>query len=205
MDSQTPSPLMSLPAELRMKILEFVLIISRPISPKYFSILGRFLVRPLNACRQLRNEDLNTLYTSHTFVFLAERNQLKPPPLSVCAKMHHNEFKFTAENSTTMAGFELFKANNFGALRSVKLIQQFPPDGRATIMNLTGREGNLALTGAELADRQEGLHNVAKYLGQAGFNPAITTIEVVDAAVGESILKVVTKTHEAKAKEATLE
>jgi len=122
MNVQTPSPLMSLPAELRIKILEFVLIISRPISPKYFSILGRFLVRPLNAGRQLRNEGLNILYTSHTFVFLAERNQLQPPPLSVCAKMHHIEFKFTAENSTTMAGFELFKANKFGAPRSVKLI-----------------------------------------------------------------------------------
>ncbi|KAK3079396.1 hypothetical protein LTS18_004964 [Coniosporium uncinatum] len=187
MNVQTPSPLMSLPAELRIKILEFVLIISRPISPKYFSILGRFLVRPLNAGRQLRNEGLNILYTSHTFVFLAERNQLQPPPLSVCAKMHHIEFKFTAENSTTMAGFELFKANK-----------------RATIMNLTGRERNLVLTGAELADRQEGLHNVAKYLGQAGFDPAITTIEGVDAEVGEFILKVVTKTHEAKAKKATL-
>jgi len=71
-------------------------------------------------------------------------------------------------------------------------------------MNLTGRERNLVLTGAELADRQEGLHNVAKYLGQAGFDPAITTIEGVDAEVGEFILKVVTKTHEAKAKKATL-
>ncbi|OCL05065.1 hypothetical protein AOQ84DRAFT_379965 [Glonium stellatum] len=85
--STSPFPLMNLPAELRLKIWRFYLVLSGPIKNRHFQSLSDILLRPLLLSRQLLPEVREVLWSDNTiFTHVTyERNSAcRPFPVRLC-------------------------------------------------------------------------------------------------------------------------